>query len=312
METASLIPTSRWKASEYEEKGTIMKTDVFIKVFSDLCSQEERAQDIAQGFRMFRDFQKRFSRFENDSELSQFNASEGGEVSPELFSLLWECKRFFVSTNGVFDPSILPVLEKIGYGDSKKRVNGGTFALLVFDKETQSVTKPQHMSIDLGGIGKGYIVDKVADTLSKKYQSGIVDAGGDMRLWGGDKEQVLDYFAIDVEDAFQLEKSATTLLLSDCAVATSGTNRRKWEFAGKDYHHIIDPATATSADSGIAQVTVIAGRAAEADVYAKTLLILGLERGLRFAQEKKIPALFITNTGERKSNDLFQAYEWKN
>ncbi|MFZ2187194.1 MAG: FAD:protein FMN transferase [Candidatus Moraniibacteriota bacterium] len=293
-----------------------MKTDVFIKLFSNQYPEAEMKNDIARGFRMFHDFVAQFSRFEEQSELSRFNAGEGGAVSAELFFLLRECARFYALTEGIFDPSVLPILEKIGYrgsGSSGAPVmtRTGLFTQLIFDETHQSIRKPKDLLIDLGGIGKGYIVDKVADELSKKYAHGIVDAGGDMRIFGGDKGQSLDYFVIDTENPFDKAEMLTTLLLSDCAVATSGINRRQWRHGGRTYHHIIDPLRKTSAATGIVQVTAIAPRAIEADVLAKTFLILGLPRGLQFAEANHIPALFVDTERRVTRNPLFQKYEWK-
>lgn len=313
-ETESSTRLSRWAATKREEKGTIMKTDVFIKLFSDHYDQEEMRADIDRGFQMFHDFEARFSRFNAESELSRFNAGTGGEVSLEFFSLLEACSRYYTLTEGIFDPSILPVLEKIGYTGSKlsqELSSEGSFGQLVFDEASQTIRKPKDVYIDVGGIGKGYIVDKVADELSKKYANGIVDAGGDMRSFGGDCDQDLDTFAIDVENPFDTTKTLTLVLLSNGAIATSGTNRRRFVQAGHTFHHIIDPARKTSAETGVVQVTVVALRAVEADVMAKTLLILGLERGLEFARVKQIPALFVTEDKKITRNQLFQNYEWK-
>lgn len=310
----SSTPMNHWLTALYEEKGKIMKTDVFIKLFSNRHSQEEMGLDIASGFRMFYDFEAQFSRFIEKSELSCFNIGEGGKVSPEFFFLLKECARFYKLTSGIFDPGVLSTLEKIGYkGSAQSQVSAenSSFAELSFDEAHQTVRKPKDLFIDLGGIGKGYIVDKVADFLSKKYANGIVDAGGDMRIFGSDRGQTLDYFAIDVEDPFDATRTLTTLLLSDSAVATSGINRRHWRQDGKKYHHIIDPLRKMSAETDVVQVTVIVPSATEADVLAKTLLILGATRGQRFAEEKNIPALFVTQDKQVIRNHLFQKYEWK-
>jgi thiamine biosynthesis lipoprotein len=307
---------SHWIEASHEERRQIMKTDVFMKLFSDQYSEEEMIADIMRGFQMMRDFEARFSRFDRQSELSCFNASEGGEVSQELFRLLKECSQFYEVTEGIFDPSILPVLEKIGYRGEKRtgessEAKTGLFAQLIFNEEHQTIYKPRDVFIDLGGIGKGYIVDKVADELTKKYTDGIVDAGGDMRLFGGDKKQNLNYLVIDVENPFDKAQILSTLLLSDVAVATSGTSRKNWYRAGRKYHHIIDPSRETSAETGVVQVTVIMPRATEADVFAKTLFILGVEQGLKCASEKSIPALFVDEDKRVTRNSLFQKYEWK-
>lgn len=313
-ETESLILTNLWQGVECEKKGEIMKTNVFIKLISDRHTKVEMEADIRDSFLMFREFAARFTRFEPESELSRFNVSEGGAVDSELFSLFKECARFYELTNGVFDPSILPVLEAIGYAGAKNIKTARkrhTFNKLIFDEKTKTVKKPKGLLLDLGGIGKGYAVDKVADRLSEKYANGIVDAGGDMRIFGGDHEQDLEYFAIDVENPFDVSRTLATLLLSDCAVATSGVSRKHWKRNGKEYHHIIDPFLGAHAQSGLNQVTVIAPVATEADVFAKTLFILGLRRGQKFASEKNIPALFVTDSNKIIRNHLFQKYEWQ-
>lgn len=316
METVFLTLTNLWESVEREEKGKIMKTDVFIKLVSDKHTQEEMEADIREGFRMFRAFALRFTRFELASELSRFNASEGGKVSLELFSLLQECARFYKLTGGVFDPSVLPDLEKIGYVVAKNIQTSGLekahqFSELKFDETAKTIRKPRGLLLDIGGIGKGYVVDRVADRLLKKYTNGIVDAGGDMRIFGSDREQNLGYWAIDVENPLDVSRTLATLALTDCAVATSGSNRKHWRKAGQPYHHLIDPARGTSAASGMNQVTVIVPRAAEADVFAKTLFILGLERGQAFAEANKIPALFVTDDNQIIRNHLFLKYEWQ-
>jgi thiamine biosynthesis lipoprotein len=132
-----------------------------------------------------------------------------------------------------------------------------------------------------------------------------------MRVFGGDKEQNLDSFAIDVEDSFDKASVSTMVILLNCAIATSGTNRRRWQYKGEDHHHIIDPLQKTSAKTDVVQVTVIAPRAVDADVFAKTLLILGLKKGLEFAEKNCIPALFVGENKKITSNVLFQKYEWK-
>lgn len=316
MRTAFLIPMSHWVGAAHEEKGKIMKTEVFIKLFSDRYTRAELKRDIASGFEMFRVFENRFSRFQETSELSRFNASAGEAVSREFFVLLKEAAWFYRETDGIFDPGVLSILENIGYRGHKSVATRGvkkevSFKELILDETHQAARKPKNLQLDLGGIGKGYIVDLVADWLSKKYAHGIVDAGGDMRVFGGDREQNLDYFAIDVENPFNQKQNLATLILKDCAVATSGVNRRHWEYQGERHHHIIDPSRKKSAQSGLAQVTVIASRATAADVYAKTLLVLGLKQGEKFAQEKNIPACFVTENGRIIKNDFFEPYVWK-
>ncbi len=313
------------KSATREVKGEIMKTDVFVRVFSSSHEADEMESDLDTCFRMFRDFSERFSRFREESELCRLNASEDMQVSPECFELLETCRFYHEKTGGIFDPAVLPILEREGYSESfdprHTHVSSAgraaafsaprhTFRDVVLAPDFH-VRKPLALRIDFGGIGKGYIVDQITDFLKRKYRHFIVDAGGDMYVSGEDLGHGYRWWAIDIEDAHNKARSVDTLLLSDRSVATSGTNRRIWHIAGEEKSHLIDPITMKSTRSGVLSVTVVGAHATEADVYAKTLLLLDRERGLKFAQANGLAAYFIGKDGTITVSDAFARYLWK-
>jgi thiamine biosynthesis lipoprotein len=313
---------SDWQSVEHEITGEIMKTDVFVKVISSAESEAKMRKDVELAFQLFRGFDARFSRFLPASELSLFNASVGGCVSSELFMLLSQSSRWFRETNGVFDPSILPILESEGYSGSFGEAKFGVplghtetsgayrFDSLSFDESALSIRKPINLRIDLGGIGKGYIVDRVADMLRKRYANFFVYAGGDIFASGRNAVEGYDFWAIDVENPLN-ESIVTTLLLSDRAVATSGTNRRRWMIDDQEKHHLIDSRTSRSAETDLVSVSVVADSVEEADVWAKTLCILGFNKGTKIAEEKGIPSIFIGKDGKITANRYIQKFIWK-
>ena len=117
---------------------------------------------------------------------------------------------------------------------------------------------------------------------SKGYTNFWISAGGDMYLSGlmEDKKQ----YQVGIQNPVKLDEDIANLLIVDekLAVATSGVAKRQWNRGGKIYSHLIDPRTGISVDNDLIAVTIVSDKAVRADVLAKTVLILGKERGLAF------------------------------
>jgi FAD:protein FMN transferase len=138
------------------------------------------------------------------------------------------------------------------------------------------------MEIDLGGIAKGWIIDKAADMLSTYSSICAVSAGGDMRFVGYPMG-VLNW-QVDVEDPREPTRTIEVLHVGEGAVATSSITKRRWDQSGKTRHHLIDPRTGEPAGSDWLSVTVTAPDILVAEVYAKTLLIGGAKESLRLME----------------------------
>jgi len=304
----------KWKSVRKEMRGKIMKTDIVCEV---LCADndEDRALFyVKQAFEMFRDFEQRYSRFVAGNELWQMNMSEKIQISDELFDIIKQTQRYYEITGGMFDPSILPALESSGYVGAYENYatqERNDFSQLVLDEENGIVIKPKNLMIDLGGIGKGFIVDTVARFLGEQFENVLVDAGGDIAVRGVNAKEGYPYWAIDIEHPQNTDESVALLLLKDMAVATSGRNRRHWMHKGQDMHHIIDPITQKSASHDLLSVSVVASTATEADVFAKTLFIAGREKGKAMAEALQLPAVFIDKDGIAVCNHSIEPYVWK-
>jgi thiamine biosynthesis lipoprotein len=231
---------------------------------------------------IFRDNEERFSRFRHDSELSILNRSRGPTtVSREMFDALLEARAFHELTSGLFDPAVGAALVRMGYdrsfapgamdrADVVRPRRTASLAEVVLEPETRTVFRPDDVQLDLGGIVKGRTVDEAAELLPG---AGAVDAGGDAVLRGcGDDA---GGWLVEVEDPARPERPLLLLRLRDRAVATSAPNRRRWRAGGTEAHHLVDPRTNRSAESDLAQVTVVAPNARTADVLAKTGFLLG-------------------------------------
>jgi len=285
----------------------------------NLLAAEGEAEQVRVGFEQAREFilagESRFTRFSEDSELSALNQSSGSrfQASTELFSVVALTRRFFQLTRGLFDPSILPDLLRVGYDRSMDVLRElgpsplfgtmlanehASFSEMELDESNQTILLPPGMAIDLGGIAKGWIAEQAAAILSRYSTACAVDAGGDMFLVG--LPDGLEQWPVALEDPLEPENILTSLQVDPGAVATSTITKRAWQQAGKNRHHIIDPRTREPAVSDWISVTVIAPHAYEAEVFAKALLILGPQGAEEIVRHSGIQFTYLAVDQEKK------------
>jgi FAD:protein FMN transferase len=209
----------------------------------------------------------RLTRFEPSSELSRFNASAGGwvAVSPELEALLRESLRAFEVSDGLVNVAVLPALLAAGYtrdfaaGPTARtappRISPLPEVLEVRAGEARLAMGP---AVDLGGIAKGWMADRLAERLGDNV---LVNLCGDLFARGGGA----------TGEGWPVGFGDKTLLLKDLGAATSGATRRAWPGG----HHLIDPRTGLPAQSDLSEVSVLASTATDAEIYAKVALLLG-------------------------------------
>jgi thiamine biosynthesis lipoprotein len=259
---------------------------------------------------VFHGVEERFSRFRPSSELSRLNDMSGHTVivSPEMFHLLDLCRRFHRLSGGLFDPAILPDLESAGYDRSFELVPSqapeatptnstpanGSIADLAMDRSRRAVQAPPTVRLDLGGIGKGYAVDRAAQLLAPAADF-LIDAGGDIFASGDGPDG--DGWLVAVANPLREDEDLGVVRLRGQALATSTVTRRRWQRDGRWLHHLIDPRTGEPALSDALSVSVIAASAVEADVFAKVALLLGVEVGERFLDARGAEGLFALSDG---------------
>jgi thiamine biosynthesis lipoprotein len=129
------------------------------------------------------------------------------------------------------------------------------------------------LQVDLGGIAKGWIAERAAGLLAGYAQVCGVNAGGDMFLIGLPEAEGI--WRITLEDPCDSTRALAVLRVPGGAVATSSVTRRRWMHGAQSRHHIIDPRSGEPASTEWLSMTVIAGHAAQAEAFAKALLIAG-------------------------------------
>ncbi|HEV8460029.1 MAG TPA: FAD:protein FMN transferase [Gaiellaceae bacterium] len=209
------------------------------------------------------------SRFRPDSELSRLNAAGELDAGPDLLAVTRAAVAARERSQGRFDPTVYDALVAAGYDRSFELVAhdipdrqgppsscGGSV-----DVDGSHITLGRDVRLDLGGIAKGYTVDRAASILADAGPC-LVNAGGDLAARGG-------------RWPVGLEGTDLVLELADGAIATSGRNRRRWRRGNEERHHLIDPATGRPADTDLLHVTVVGSTALEADVLAKVAFLGG-------------------------------------
>jgi thiamine biosynthesis lipoprotein len=259
----------------------------------ELWAEDRRAGEAAieAVFADMRRIDAAMSTYKPDSEVSRVNASAGKgpvAISAELFALLETAQQYSKLSNGVFDITYASVGYLYDYrahvrpdGSAiDKALSSIDYRQLRLDpaKRTIAFGKPG-MRIDLGGIGKGYAVDRGIDILKARgVAHAMVNAGGDTRVLGDRRGQP---WVIGIRHPDRADEVVLRIPLEDAAFSTSGDYERYFDEDGVRYHHIIDPKTGQS-PHGVRSVTVIAATATRTDGLTKTVFILGAKEGIAF------------------------------
>ncbi len=296
-----------------------MKTYEFRAMNTDIQLGAEGPEEAVEtGFSQARAFieacEKRFTRFSEQSELSELNRSAGKwfEVSPEMFDVVSQAVALHKQTQGLFDPAILEALENAGYDRTYDEIRkyGAFYAPVAIkpslhrfsdvrlDSVRRRIWLPPDLRIDLGGIAKGWIAEKAALLLSTWAKACGVDAGGDAFFVGLPENE--PFWRVALEDPFDPQQVVANLKVQPGAVVTSAITRRRWQQGGKIRHHLIDPRSQQPAVTDWLSVTVFAPHATQAEVYAKSLLILGSRQATQLAERADPKIEFIAVDGQKK------------
>ena len=275
---------------------------------------------LAQAAHRFEEVEAELSRFRSSSGLSRLNAAAGQgpqPVSPLLWTVLIHALDAARRTRGMFDPTLLDQLRAAGYDRSFELLasnnrNATTLGksawgwhCIHLDEASGLVELPAGYGIDLGGIAKGWTVDRVAVSLAK-HGPVLVDAGGDIRTIGAPGGEL---WPVAVQDPFDETRDCAILALGNGAVATSSIGRRRWQSGGQIMHHLIDPRTGQPSDSDLHTVTVLAPTTEEAEVAAKTVLMLGTQAGAEWLTQQDLRGLLIDLNGQERHVGNLPIYE---
>jgi len=230
------------------------------------------------------------STYIEESHISMINrtaASEAVVADPELYSLIQRSLDISVLTHGAFDITYDSVGQHYDFRKRQRPDNDTVrvererigYRLVELDDVAGTVRYLEDgVRINLGGIAKGYVVERGVDILkSRGIRHAIVTAGGDSRLLGDRRGQP---WGIGIRDPRNDGEVAITLPLSDEAISTSGDYERFFDEEGIRYHHILAPSTGEPAE-GVHSATVLGPDAVMTDALSTSVFVLGVDQGLR-------------------------------
>lgn len=218
--------------------------------------------------RIIQEFHSDYTRFDDSSYIGRLNAQKYLTAPPKELRRMLECARdFHAQSNGVFNISVGGELARRGYGHTGQGIITAEFWNEV--KLTPGEIRiPGEISIDLGGLGKGWLIDKISDTLGELgYAEYIVNGGGDLRVCSAKPIEIA------LEHPYDPSLSVGTTKITCGALGVSSAAKRRWRHGGVSQHHLIDPRTGAPSESDIACTFVRASTATVADICATILCI---------------------------------------
>ncbi len=294
--------SSLYSSELYQKTKIIMGTYISIKLPS------ENKKYLEDAFGIFKELDSKLSVFKESSEISKLNKEKKINPSATITDILKKSVAVCKETNGFFNIAVGALtIDEYGFGTESEKIPDNERIkeikeflkcdLIKFKKDHIEI--PKNIKVDLGGIGKGYAVDKVHKFLKEKnINRGVISASGDIRC--------LDICKIYIKDPFNEENLAYfTTLKGGVSISTSGIYERY--IHSKDLNHIINPKTGYPQNK-ITSVTLIWDRGNTLlDAYATAVSVMPLQKSLDFLINKKIG--FILVTDDKKvyySKDIFR------
>ncbi|NKB99222.1 MAG: FAD:protein FMN transferase [Pseudomonadales bacterium] len=299
----STLPT--WHTDTQPIMGTRVHVEILHK------DQEYAAATIAAVMAEMHRIDHAFSPYKETSEISRVNRNAGAgwvEISNEMAELLRKSAQISQLTGGAFDITYASIGRYYDYREEKTPDEASIQAAIhaidyrhVELEQNRVRFKHPSVYIDLGGIAKGYAVDRGIQILSERgIAQGSVAAGGDSRILGDRGGQP---WTVGVQHPREPDKMAVLLPLIDTAVSTSGDYERYFERDGVRYHHILDPSTGRSAD-GAWSVTILGDEAMFTDGLSTSVFVLGPEKGMALINRMPgVDAIIIDPAGQMTYSD---------
>jgi len=278
----------------------IMGTQTHIIVVAPRNNTNLVKTTLDKAVQKIRDIEAMMSVHIKSSPLSQFNAAKPGEykLPAEIVNLIVLSRKIHHQSDGTFDITCLPIINlwkqaaRTGKLPSKEQIiqsrRASNWNQIIVNPLKNTITKQvETVSIDLGGIAKGFAVDQAIKIIkSAGIAGGMVEIGGDLRCFGTPPNS--GGWEVKIQNPFDSSSTCATLLLTEAAVATSGDYNRFSIIAGKRFSHIVDPRTGMALPVGkVCSATVVslptnsaAVSGTLADAWATAISVLGAEKGI--------------------------------
>jgi thiamine biosynthesis lipoprotein len=293
----------------------LMDTFITITVYSDNAEKAETA--IAEAFNEIKKIESELNVYRDDSELARLNKEKIVRFPSEDLRINIERSLYYSNlSSGAFDITVQPILDLYKRSFSKKssapsaEMIGRELKKVDHKRITlndREITIGDKQNITLGGIAKGYAVEKAVEIIKRhNITMALIDAGGNMRAMG---KKPVGVWNIALADPRDVNNYITIIPLENNAVSTSGDYERYFDDKMK-CHHIIDPKTGYSATELIS-VTIVTDNAFDADALSTAVFVLGKEKGMRLIESLPgVEGLIITREREILRSSGFMDYDY--
>jgi thiamine biosynthesis lipoprotein len=293
------------------EEAAIMGTAITVELWHEDPSQGRAL--IEAVFNEMHRIDELMSSYKPDSELSRVNADGASGpviVSKELFRLIEHAQSYSELTHGAFDITYASAGQHYDYRKGKKPDRQQLEQVLPAinyrhvkldaSRSTARFLRPG-VRIDLGGIAKGYAVDRSMAILDKAgVGSALISAGGDTRVMGKRWDQP---WKVGIRDPRNRDGLISVIPLEDAAISTSGDYERFFEEDGVRYHHILNPVSGQSARE-VHSTSIIGSNATDTDALSTSVFVMGVKAGLTLINSlADIEAIIIDNQGQLHYSD---------
>jgi thiamine biosynthesis lipoprotein ApbE len=303
--TASAIAPARLATATIERERILMGTRCALVLQGDDADALDAAATAA--FETIARLEQVASNWREDSELARFNAAatkaRAVAASPDLYDVLARATAWAKRTDGAFDATVEPLTRAYdlrGGGRVPSEAERAQAARLArgaevaVDPATRTLTLPaEGMAFDLGGIAKGWAIDRAVETLrARGVTRALVNFGGQVYALGAPVGA--DAWTVEIASPLERGKGVVTLQLKDRSLSTSAASERSVTVGGTTINHILDARTGRPAPAW-GSASVIAASATDADCASTALYVLGADAGLAWAKDQPdLEAVMLT------------------
>ena len=283
------------------------ETRIALGTFFQITIEEtkDNKEILNQAFKKVDELEKKLSIFEKESEVSKLNKNKSASISNETIEVIKKAIEISKITDGAFDISCKPLVdlykkcEKSGKPPGEEEIKNTLTKVNWKNIEIKgnNISLKDGMEIDLGGIAKGYIVDKAVEFLkSKGIKNGLVNAGGDLYCWGNNPSG--KKWKIAIRDPFEKEKTIGKIEITEKGVATSGDYEQYVKIKGQKFSHIVDPRNGKTVQDFPVSITIIADDCITADALATGFFVIGT-KSIEIANKLKDVEILIIDKDKK-------------
>lgn len=305
--TACLTGCSRKHADPVSQSSFLLDTFITVTLYD---SQDRSILDGC--IQVCADYEQLLSTTIKTSEIYRMNHRKPGErtftVSDKTAGVLAKGLEYSRMTDGAFDITVEPLSELWNFTGENPHVPPADEIAAdvkkvgyknVVLKGDQVTFLNDDTTIDLGGIAKGYIADKMKDYLEEKgVKSAIINLGGNVLCVGGRPDG--KPFKIGLQKPYATHtETVAALNITGMSVVSSGVYERHFVQDGVNYHHILNPRTGYPYENGLVQVSIISPESVDGDGLSTSCFALGLDKGMKLIESMKgIYGIFLTDDGK--------------